>query len=825
MADNFLRIGAQFDVSSIVEGSAKANEAFADVSRGLQNLTGSTEAATAAQVSEAESLDRVAAAAAAVVPELENEARASREAAAGSQSHAEANIQARLTTDLLTGNISRAENALIRFGSHSALIGPLMQAAFAPFAIIIFIEILEHAAEAIKKVTDGLMGNTEALKKAGEEAIKYSQDSESRALTLVQANAKIHSSVQELGTIAKETFGEKWQKATADAEGNTSHLQYVLKSFWDPFVGITPIEKLFTANKDAADRTVQVNKNLITIEQTKYDLLIQADRAQLKALEDEENAGKVGADASEARIAKLKVEIADLQKKQQLEEAIARAEMAKKGGGPVEQAEAVKPIGEDFKQKRIALTNELDTAEQEANARAIARQNERVKHDGDTLAGVQAMQREYVDMLVKDFDSEVKIREQEAEMFAATDRRDVGEAIKAAEEKVKAEAEYTAKVDRLAEDSALRQIAFQEAAVSANSRLKELQLEATSTTEFGRAAIRIAVNNQELADLKRLEEEKLAVQMKYLEDTKKILLGGQTEQQFVVNSTPEQLTKLAEVNSQIEAAQASHTARMDGYNRQLQTNTQRATDAMTAAYMKAFAPIDRAFEGTVQGILQGTLRVSEGFRRMGASIVVATVQSLAQALMHHIEHEIAVTLAHAASTQTQVAITASGAAQQQGILTIAHIKEILMHAKAAAAGAFHWVMSSVPFPLDVALAPAAAALAFAGTMAFAERGAIVPEDMPIFAHEKEMILPERISTPLQNVIPAMQRFNSSMDAPPASNAAVGAGARSGGETRDMHVNLHWHTLDSKSVSDFIHGNRAQFTKALRTAVRNGTGIE
>ena len=46
-------------------------------------------------------------------------------------------------------------------------------------------------------------------------------------------------------------------------------------------------------------------------------------------------------------------------------------------------------------------------------------------------------------------------------------------------------------------------------------------------------------------------------------------------------------------------------------------------------------------------------------------------------------------------------------------------------AKAAARGAFKWVMETIPFPLDLVLAPAAAAAAFAGVMAF-EQGGIVP---------------------------------------------------------------------------------------------------
>jgi hypothetical protein len=65
-------------------------------------------------------------------------------------------------------------------------------------------------------------------------------------------------------------------------------------------------------------------------------------------------------------------------------------------------------------------------------------------------------------------------------------------------------------------------------------------------------------------------------------------------------------------------------------------------------------------------------------------------------------------------------------------------------AKAAARGAFKWVMETIPFPLDLVLAPAAAATAFAGVMAF-EQGGIVPKGGLAMLHPQEMVLPAPIA--------------------------------------------------------------------------------
>jgi hypothetical protein len=64
----------------------------------------------------------------------------------------------------------------------------------------------------------------------------------------------------------------------------------------------------------------------------------------------------------------------------------------------------------------------------------------------------------------------------------------------------------------------------------------------------------------------------------------------------------------------------------------------------------------------------------------------------------------------------------------------------------AAASAFKWVMQDVPFPFNAALAPAAAAAAFAGVMAF-EHGGEIPGSgaVPIIAHGGETVVTKALT--------------------------------------------------------------------------------
>jgi len=106
----------------------------------------------------------------------------------------------------------------------------------------------------------------------------------------------------------------------------------------------------------------------------------------------------------------------------------------------------------------------------------------------------------------------------------------------------------------------------------------------------------------------------------------------------------------------------------------------------------------------------------------------------------------------------QTAAVAAGESERSSITMLGTLKTIGAKAAQAAAGAFAWVMAEVPFPLNVILAPVAAAGAFLGTMAFgsmvSSKGGEwdVPEDRLQLVHKRETILPEWAAAPLRKLV-------------------------------------------------------------------------
>ena len=135
-----------------------------------------------------------------------------------------------------------------------------------------------------------------------------------------------------------------------------------------------------------------------------------------------------------------------------------------------------------------------------------------------------------------------------------------------------------------------------------------------------------------------------------------------------------------------------------------------------------------------------------------------------------------------------------------------------MYAGEAAAAAY---ASTAAIPIvGPELAPVAAATAFAGALSFgsAALGAVVPQDMAIFAHAKEMILPRHLSEGFQNMI----------NAGGAGSGGSNGRAQPGGG--DIHLHNNFNAIDANSVQNFFRNNQGQLTKVLRNAVRNGVKV-
>jgi hypothetical protein len=189
----------------------RVTEASLSYTAALKEVSGATYLARVAGEGDAASTSLLAAAkqkAAAAAMEL---AEAEDAAGIATKGASEANIEARLTTDVLTGNVARADQALIRFASHSELIGPIISAAFVPFAIATFAEILFRAGEKAYELFQNIVllrGAIEALEKveasSGEKAASLNYEYEESVARRLKAQGKLNEATAEFAKAASD---------------------------------------------------------------------------------------------------------------------------------------------------------------------------------------------------------------------------------------------------------------------------------------------------------------------------------------------------------------------------------------------------------------------------------------------------------------------------------------------------------------------------------------------------------------------------------------------------------------------------------------------
>jgi hypothetical protein len=234
---------------------------------------------------------------------------------------------------------------------------------------------------------------------------------------------------------------------------------------------------------------------------------------------------------------------------------------------------------------------------------------------------------------------------------------------------------------------------------------------------------------------------------------------------------------------------------------QIDEQHKRAAEAQQREAEKISRQIERATTEPLRRMIEGTERVSLAFRQMGQNMIISVVEGFERMLIQQVVHEGQMLILHTATNQAKVASDAAAAEETKAISAGVSLKEV-SHAAAAAAAKAYSALAEVPIVGPV-LGAAAAAATFAGVMAFeslagAQQGALVPRDMPLYAHAGEMVLPKNISESVQSM------------------AERGGGA--------SPVNVNWQTFDAKSLRDFLHepGNQSVFTQAIRRSVRNGT---
>jgi hypothetical protein len=194
------------------------------------------------------------------------------------------------------------------------------------------------------------------------------------------------------------------------------------------------------------------------------------------------------------------------------------------------------------------------------------------------------------------------------------------------------------------------------------------------------------------------------------------------------------------------------------------------------------------FQSFFSTLTSGTTSAGQAFANLGISVVRSLEQIAAQMLITFAVQKLMDMLGIESAPQK----VAKAAATNDAL--------IVSNAGAAGAAAFASVMEAVPFPANMAVAPAMMATAIGETMSnlalgSAAKGAVLPADMLIQAHAREMILPAEISTGLQDAIARGALARPQVVTPSSFLGARGAGSpevgRAGGD-QYFHDEFHLH---------------------------------
>lgn len=217
---------------------------------------------------------------------------------------------------------------------------------------------------------------------------------------------------------------------------------------------------------------------------------------------------------------------------------------------------------------------------------------------------------------------------------------------------------------------------------------------------------------------------------------------------------------------QIQQLAEQHAAAMQ------QINDKAAVD-QTKIWNGVFTEMGRGFDQTIANFLKGTTSIGQMIRGLFQDVASTVINTLAQMAAKNLE------------VMVQSMLMSKTAAMSQ-----------LKANAAAAAGAAYNAVVGIPY-VGPFLAPAAAALAYSGVLAFgsdvasAEGGYDVPAGVNPMTqlHSKEMVLPQSVADPIRN---------------------MAAGGGSGGET---HV--HISAVDAQSFVKWSQQNSGAFAAAMK----------
>lgn len=398
------------------------------------------------------------------------------------------------------------------------------------------------------------------------------------------------------------------------------------------------------------------------------------------------------------------------------------------------------------------------------------------------LVAVQEAQNQLDALMAKTTTSEKEsarnAKEAAAERLAAL-RATVEETQRGSAERVEAARIEVAEVEKLYGKASKEYIAAQHALTMATK--EEARQRARSQVELNEASRQaalggLAVEEELLGQKKAMGQINSADELQTLRKLElskyKIELAGLQDRLSLHDLT---LVDQAKLNSQIEILEQKHQLKMT----KIANKAQLDQKTRWQGYLR---PMNTAVSQSIQGMVMGTTSLRSAVGNLGQSVVANFVNMGVQSLSTWIASHLAM----------------------ESISTATAAVEVGKNAGVAGSGAFA-AIAAIPY-VGPFLAPAAAAAAYAGAIAFNSAAGgwdQVPSDQLAMIHKNEMILPADLAGGVRDMV------------------SSGKSSGSGGSGGDIHLNVS--AMDSKSFADAISQHDGPIHKAVKKAKRNFQG--
>ena len=302
-----------------------------------------------------------------------------------------------------------------------------------------------------------------------------------------------------------------------------------------------------------------------------------------------------------------------------------------------------------------------------------------------------------------------------------------------------------------------------------------------------------ALAEDDLAAGKITKQQEYAAEIQYLNDKHTAEEDALTEELGIYQKGTQEYQKTLDEKALLDVKYSTQVA---------QVQAKAALDA-NKSWTDSFKTINQAFEGMVQGILQGTETWQQALGKVFTDITAKFVQNTVLPMAEKwIGAQLNMTSAQEAGDAARTASTTAAAATAGATSAAASKGQVSNDAATAAANVYQSV-SAIPY-VGWLLAPPAAAAAFgaveafgSGIASFAVGSYSIPSDMPANVHAGEMIIPKTFADSIRS-----------------GEATLGSGG--GGDNYNVTIQA----VDSQSFANLVNSNSGVIVSAVQKSVRN-----